>query len=101
MENTTYTYIINRRHTNEYKIGKSKTPLKRIKPLQTGNAGKLDIVDCFHSDEKLEARLHRMFALDRTKGEWFIFSEQKLEFLLTFLRNRYISFSDQLEYNQH
>lgn len=87
--NQTYTYIINRRGSNEYKIGQSIKPEKRLKQLQTGNGQSLKIIGCFYTDKYLEKRLHKMFMFDRKVGEWFVLSEEKLDMILTYLEQRY------------
>jgi hypothetical protein len=57
-----------------YKIGKTKrSPLKRLKELNTGNQADLKIVDTFECDyyHTVENMLHKHFNRLRTSGEWF------------------------------
>ena len=89
LEKTTYTYILHRHNSEEYKIGMSRHPLNRIRQLQTGNGEKLILVGCFHSDRYLEKRLHRMLGLDRRQGEWFCLDDNKIRFVINYLKDRY------------
>lgn len=65
-------YLI-RGNDGKYKIGVSKTPKKRIKPIQTGNPDQLVIVDVYESNNayKIESALHNKYAYARNVGEWF------------------------------
>lgn len=55
------------------KIGKSKTPLNRIKDLQTSNANKLFFTHLFDVKDKYEQTLHKLFKEYKTNSnnEWF------------------------------
>ena len=55
------------------KIGKSKTPLNRIKDLQTSNANKLFFTYLFDVKDKYEQTLHKLFKDYKTNSnnEWF------------------------------
>lgn len=55
------------------KIGKSKTPLTRIKDLQTSNANKLFFTHLFDVKDKYEQTLHKLFKEYKTESnnEWF------------------------------
>ena len=60
----------------EYKIGYSKNEqsLKnRLKALQTGNPGKLKIINKFHTNfnRKVETILHTTYSYKKMEGEWF------------------------------
>lgn len=55
------------------KIGKSKTPLKRIKALQTSNGNELRFVYLFDCKDTWEKKLHNLLKQYRTgsSNEWF------------------------------
>jgi hypothetical protein len=70
-----YIYIIENIVGNEinYKIGCTKNLNNRLKQLETGNPGMLNIIK-YHKTKwgkKIEFTLHRMFKLDNIKNEWF------------------------------
>ena len=69
-----YVYLICDPIKDFFKIGiTTGTIEKRIKELQTGNAGELFIRDYFKTDTvfKLEQLLHSKFILKHIHGEWF------------------------------
>lgn len=72
---------------NYYKIGHSKNPEKRLAQLQTGQGRKLFLVKTWETDNDLavEKRLHKMFWQNKTRGEWFNFSQFHLDFLHEYL----------------
>jgi len=58
------------------KVGIAKNVAKRVKALQTGNGGKLEIVHTIPFSSralafKKEASLHKMYSSYRMHGEWF------------------------------
>ena len=71
-----FIYLIESLETGQFKIGKAKNVERRLKNLQTGNGGKLIIVEKFKSCyvNKLETYLHNIFKHEKTVGEWFTFS---------------------------
>jgi len=60
------------------KIGHSVNPAKRLMLLQTGTLESLRIVRTIEGDDATERWLHRHFASDRVRGEWFNFREEML-----------------------
>ena len=78
-------YLI-RGNDGKYKIGVSKTPTKRIKPIQTGNPDQLTIVEVYESNNayKIETALHNKYAYTRNTGEWFDLS---ISDEITFIEN--------------
>lgn len=73
-------YLIHSRGSNLYKIGKSKDPIKRKKPLQTGHPYIMSVIKTFETKYpfKLETSLHNFydnFKRDENnkelEGEWF------------------------------
>lgn len=70
-----YTYLIIDNHSKLIKIGRSTDVDKRIESLSTGNCN-LSIVAV--KDADIERMLHDEYGIFRVKGEWFNFSEKKL-----------------------
>ena len=64
-------YLIQEGDTNLFKIGFSKTPLKRLAGLQTGNPHELRIVKTWPGTRFIETRFHSELEEIRGKGEWF------------------------------
>lgn len=63
------------------KIGTSFDPVNRLADLQTGMYEELSIIGLSMGDEKEESRLHRQFADDNLRGEWFSPSAELLEYI--------------------
>jgi len=80
-----YVYLINKEYTDEYKIGVSNDPEKRLKAIQTGNSEKVIIFKKFKSQypTKVEGRLHRFFNSERRKGEWFVLTDEQIKSFLS------------------
>lgn len=82
-----YLYLIRDRATNAIKIGVSDNPQKRLRQLQTGSFGKLELlhtIECIsHPAKHLEKRIHHWFRFNLKRGEWRILTEQELEFLMS------------------
>ena len=68
-----YIYLIKNTEDDTYKIGISKSPNQRIKPLQTGNSAELVIINTYQTDiaSKIESVLHRNYGSTKKRGEWF------------------------------
>jgi hypothetical protein len=71
------------------KIGKSKTPLKRIKALQTSNGNELKFVYLFDCKDSWEKKLHTLFKPYKTgsSNEWFDLRSINYEVSLKSLKN--------------
>lgn len=68
-----YVYLISN-NLNQYKIGISKNPKRRIKELQTGNDSNLFIVNQYKSEnyyKKIEFTLHNTYKHCNILNEWF------------------------------
>jgi predicted GIY-YIG superfamily endonuclease len=68
-----YVYLITN-NLNQYKIGISKNPKRRIKELQTGNDSNLFIVNQYKSEKhykKIETALHHTYKHCNVINEWF------------------------------
>jgi predicted GIY-YIG superfamily endonuclease len=69
-----FVYIIT--NGEDYKVGVSVDPEKRLKQLQTGNSKKLSIVSTFEVSKKvvfaMEKEAHKLICAKYQKsGEWF------------------------------
>ena len=77
-----YLYLFRQTGTNDYKIGVSKHPDKRILELNVGNPQKMELIFQFETSVpyKLEKALHKFFSSMRYENsEWFLFNELDLE----------------------
>lgn len=75
-------YLARQEDSDLYKIGiTKKTPEKRLKELQTGNAAPLLLIEQFQTKHnfKMETALHAEFASKRMEGEWFVLSEDDVK----------------------
>lgn len=79
-------YLIRKIGTNQFKIGISKNPQRRLKQLQTGSGDRLLLHRTWQlkDDRSTEKKLHRMFwqSKSRHNGEWFELSNAHLDFLI-------------------
>ncbi len=76
-------YLVRRIGTNEYKIGRSRNPIGRVRSLAT--AGTLDLLHVTASDGNkphLENRLHEQFKHCCLGGEWFALTEEDVAEIL-------------------
>ncbi|KKB00220.1 GIY-YIG nuclease family protein [Avibacterium paragallinarum] len=69
-ENSIFTYIVFNPKSNLIKIGKSISPKKRIRTLETQAGAHFEVLALIHGDE--ESKLHKKFDKYRTIGEWFL-----------------------------
>ena len=63
------------------KIGIARDPQRRLRTLQTGNAGELQLLAVVVGDMGLEGAIHAKFESSRIQGEWFVRSQELLEFV--------------------
>lgn len=63
------TYLIRCETTGLIKIGKANNVKARLSTMQTGSASELTLVHTIDGD--IEKDLHKFFAENRVKGEWF------------------------------
>lgn len=67
-------YLVGIPDENRYKIGWTRGSIdKRIKPLQTGNPKKIEVIHLFETEHyvNVETWMHNQFASKRMEGEWF------------------------------
>ena len=85
-------YLIRDRLTNAIKIGISKHPKKRLKQLQTGAVGKLELIHVIKCVKKpalyLEKRILSWFRFNEKRGEWRFLSPEEIAFLCEFDTDR-------------
>jgi len=68
-----YIYLIQSQEDGYYKIGVSKSPVRRLSALQTGNSSELKLVESYQSEyaHKIERALQRRYSYLKKEGEWF------------------------------
>ena len=78
-----FVYLL--RGARGFKIGRSKTPLSRVRALRTGSSEPIKIVaTIFALDyDKLEKALHAMYQKQRLRAEWFDLAPADVEFIRT------------------
>lgn len=82
---TTFVYIMEDRRKNLFKIGRSKTPGKRERTLQS-EVPETMLRFSIPAEETHEKELHARFAHRRIRGEWFELSEDDLVEVVNFLK---------------
>ncbi len=78
-----YIYVIQQKDTDNYKIGVSNNPEKRLKELQVANAMELILFKTVKVSDKInafkiESVLHCYFKRLNQQGEWFLLKENEL-----------------------
>lgn len=80
-KNPFLTYVYLMRHKNgKTKIGRSKYPQARERTLQSEDP-ELEMILCFECHEKIEARMHKIFADLRVRGEWFSLEQRHIDWI--------------------
>jgi hypothetical protein len=74
------TYLIKNKRNGLYKIGRSKDPESREKTLQSEEPN-IIIVKVW--DKNIESELHKMYAKQRLRGEWFELSKIQVRYICT------------------
>ncbi|GGQ98131.1 GIY-YIG nuclease family protein [Kitasatospora griseola] len=67
----THVYMMTAAGSQLIKIGVAKNPMQRLRELQTGSPGKLDVLWLIEGTPALEKALHGRLAAYRARGEWF------------------------------
>ena len=80
-----YVYVMEDLRNNLFKIGKSKTPSKRERTLQS-EVPQIVMRLSMPADESHEKQLHEHFDEKRIRGEWFTLSPDELLWLVSFLK---------------
>jgi hypothetical protein len=81
----TFVYIMEDTRNKAFKIGRSRTPGKRERTLQS-EVPETALRFSIPAEEKHEKALHARFAHRRIRGEWFELSTQDLVDAVTFLK---------------
>ena len=66
-------YIIQSKMTGDFKVGKSKNPVKRLKQLQTGSPYELKLILTLKEQGHKEKYIHKYIMTSnkrKCKGEW-------------------------------
>lgn len=71
-------YFIRAGEYGPVKIGVADDVRNRLRELQCANHEKLALIRNFAGDQPVERWLHRHFAAQRVRGEWFWFSDDML-----------------------
>jgi hypothetical protein len=71
-----FVYFLRAGNSGAIKIGMAENVEDRVVSLQTGNAFKLNVIalipcDCRDQAQALEQSIHKFFAGQRIRGEWF------------------------------
>lgn len=76
-----YVYLIGNNHFHWFKIGKSKTPEVRVGDLGVLLPFKIKVFGIWKAKNHslMETALHEQYATSRINGEWFTFSDKKIE----------------------
>lgn len=78
-------YVVKAGETDNYKVGVSNNPIKRIQGLQTGNHLKLNFKVVRFGTSALERFLHKTLSAEgrriRNGGEWFLLDNFWLDFI--------------------
>lgn len=100
MKNIEMVYVLQNGNAEEYKIGYTKDLINRIKQLQTGCPGKLNVIKTIErntlrvrktSFKTIEKELHNKFKDKKIRedGEWFKLDSQDLDFIKSINSNNY------------
>lgn len=82
-----YVYLMEDLRNKSFKIGKSKTPGKRERTLQS-EVPQIVIRFSIPAEETHEKELHEHFNEKRIRGEWFALSEADLVWIVSFLKSK-------------
>lgn len=80
-----YIYLMEDLRNKKFKIGKSKTPGKRERTLQS-EVPQIVMRFSIPTEEAREKELHERFDAKRIRGEWFELSQDELVWLVSFLK---------------
>jgi hypothetical protein len=84
----TFIYLMKDEINGYHKIGRSKTPHKREKTLQSEKPSITLVYSCKANIDE-ESLLHKKYNEYRIRGEWFNLSEQQLEEIKSYLESKY------------
>lgn len=87
---TGYIYIIKVKGFHYYKIGKTiGLPETRMSKMQVGLPFDLELIDSWEKKNHsvIESHLHKKFSRKRIRGEWFVFSDEELKYVINYMNN--------------
>jgi hypothetical protein len=89
-QKTNYIYIIRVSGSTYYKIGRTKKYRSRFDELQTSTPYTLETIAVFEVADafKVEAYLHHKLANYKVRGEWFDFTNEQVEKLLSSIEQK-------------
>jgi hypothetical protein len=77
-------YLMINTTNNTLKIGRSNNPITRLKQLNTASSDRIELI-CIHEDfGDAEIRIHKKFEKFKLNGEWFIYSQEIVDFMKDF-----------------
>jgi|GEM_PF-5585144 len=76
-----FVYFLQAGETGPIKIGTSQNPRKRIASLRTATAEELRVLKIVKGSKTLETTLHDRFTSIRKRGEWFLPTQELLDFI--------------------
>lgn len=79
---TTKVYLMVDHNTGLHKIGRSKSPLKRERTLQSEKPT-IELIAHWESTTKKEKELHKKYNEKRVRGEWFDLTNQDISEILS------------------
>lgn len=82
---STFVYLMEDLRNGHFKIGRSATPARRERTLQS-EVPQIVLRISVPADENHERELHEHFAHKRLRGEWFALSSDDLVWLVSFLK---------------
>jgi hypothetical protein len=86
----TFIYLMKDEINGYHKIGRSKTPHKREKTLQSEKPSITLVYSCKANIDE-ESLLHKKYNEYRIRGEWFNLSEEQLQEIKSYLESKYPS----------
>jgi len=78
-------YLIQVGSTNNYKIGYSKEPVKRLAQLQTANYEKLSFIALCPGAKEIEMSFHKKYKSYKINGEWFNLSYKQVDEIIVLM----------------
>jgi hypothetical protein len=76
------------------KIGFSNNPKRRLKQLSTGSSLRLRLLTTFQGDKTLEKQIHQKHQKVRHNGEWFIVTQELLDYLNMMSSDKWIQIDE-------
>lgn len=78
----TYVYVMIDHNTKYFKIGRSNSPLKRERTLQSEKPT-IELIHKFECEYGIEKELHNKFNDKKIRGEWFKLDDNDIKYIKT------------------